>query len=84
MPELGVGKMRTRLSFAQTFAYTRADCPRYGELKGPSCYTAPLVRTSLICRKCCSRRTISHPRIWPRRRVRSLAPTATWWPWVPR
>lgn len=43
MPELGVGHMRARLSFTQTFAYSRADCPHYGELKGPSCYTAPLV-----------------------------------------
>lgn len=43
IPELGVGNMRARLSFTQTFAYSRADCPRYGELKGPSCYTAPLV-----------------------------------------
>lgn len=43
IPELGVGNMRARLSFTQTFAYTRADCPHYGELKGPSCYTAPLV-----------------------------------------
>ncbi|OBK30422.1 mammalian cell entry protein [Mycobacterium asiaticum] len=42
-PENGTGHMRARLSFTQTFAYTRADCPRYGELKGPSCYTAPLV-----------------------------------------
>ncbi|BDE15200.1 mammalian cell entry protein [Mycobacterium kiyosense] len=41
--ELGVGNMRARLSFSQTFAYSRADCPRYGELKGPSCFTAPLV-----------------------------------------
>ena len=31
------------LSFTHTYAYTRADCPHYGELKGPSCFTAPLV-----------------------------------------
>lgn len=43
IPELSVGNMRARLSFTQTFAYSRADCPRYGELKGPSCFTAPLV-----------------------------------------
>lgn len=42
-PELGVGNMRARISFTQTFAYSRADCPHYGELKGPSCFTAPLV-----------------------------------------
>jgi ABC-type transporter Mla subunit MlaD len=43
LPELGVAHMRGRLSFTQSFAYTRADCPHYGELKGPSCFTAPLV-----------------------------------------
>ncbi|MGA7051623.1 MAG: MCE family protein [Mycobacterium sp.] len=43
MPEQGVGNLRARLSFAQTYAYTRADCPHYGELKGPSCFTAPLI-----------------------------------------
>ena len=31
------------LSFTPSYAYTRADCPHYGELKGPSCFTAPLV-----------------------------------------
>ncbi len=39
----GLGNMRGMLSFTPTYSYTRADCPRYGELKGPSCYTAPLV-----------------------------------------
>ena len=39
----GLGNGRGILSFAPTYSYTRADCPRYGELKGPSCYTAPLV-----------------------------------------
>jgi ABC-type transporter Mla subunit MlaD len=43
MPENGVGNMRARISFTQTYAYTRADCPHYGELKGPSCFTAPLI-----------------------------------------
>ncbi|QNI07894.1 MCE family protein [Mycobacterium kubicae] len=43
MPENGVGNMRARISFTQTYAYTRADCPHYGELRGPSCFTAPLV-----------------------------------------
>jgi hypothetical protein len=37
--------MRMNLSFTPTYTYTRADCPQYGELKGPSCYTAPLVVT---------------------------------------
>jgi ABC-type transporter Mla subunit MlaD len=39
----GLGNAHGILSFTPTYAYTRADCPRYGELKGPSCYTAPLV-----------------------------------------
>jgi ABC-type transporter Mla subunit MlaD len=39
----GLGNARGMLSFTPTYSYTRADCPRYGELKGPSCYTAPLV-----------------------------------------
>jgi ABC-type transporter Mla subunit MlaD len=43
MPENGVGNMRARISFTQTYAYSRADCPHYGALLGPSCYTAPLV-----------------------------------------
>jgi len=43
IPGYDVGNMRTRLSFTQTYAYTRADCPHYGELKGPSCFTAPLI-----------------------------------------
>lgn len=43
MPDKGVGNMRTMLSFTPTYPYTRADCPHYGELKGPSCFTAPLI-----------------------------------------
>lgn len=40
-----IGKMRVNLSFTPSHTYTRADCPQYGELKGPSCFTAPLVPT---------------------------------------
>ncbi len=43
IPELDTPNMRINLSLAPTFSYTRADCPQYGELKGPSCFTAPLV-----------------------------------------
>lgn len=43
IPELGIGNMRVNVSFTPSYAYTRADCPQYGELKGPSCFTAPLV-----------------------------------------
>lgn len=44
-PERDIGNMRMNLSLTPTYTYTRADCPRYGELLGPSCYTAPLVVT---------------------------------------
>ena len=43
MPQNDIGNMRAMISFTPSYAYTRADCPHYGELKGPSCYTAPLV-----------------------------------------
>lgn len=42
-PELATGNMRVNLSLTPSYSYTRADCPRYGELKGPSCFTAPVV-----------------------------------------
>jgi len=45
MPDRDVGNMRINLSFTPSYTYTRADCPQYGELKGPSCFTAPLVPT---------------------------------------
>ncbi|HLS77266.1 MAG TPA: MCE family protein [Nocardia sp.] len=35
----GIGKFQFRLT--PHTRYTRADCPRYGELEGPSCATAP-------------------------------------------
>ena len=35
----GVGKFQIRLT--PDTPYVRADCPRYGELEGPSCRTAP-------------------------------------------
>jgi hypothetical protein len=33
--------MRINLSLTPSYSYTRADCPRYGQLLGNSCYTAP-------------------------------------------
>ncbi|MBH0778043.1 MlaD family protein [Nocardia bovistercoris] len=36
----GTGKFQIR--FTPDTAYVRADCPRYGELEGPSCRTAPV------------------------------------------
>ncbi|MGK2869518.1 MAG: MlaD family protein [Mycobacterium sp.] len=45
IPDLDTGNMRVNLSFTPTYTYTRADCPQYAGLKGPSCFTAPLVPT---------------------------------------
>ncbi|MCV7003754.1 MlaD family protein, partial [Mycolicibacterium alvei] len=45
LPEVDTGNMRVNLSLTPSYAYTRADCPQYGKLKGPSCFTAPLVPT---------------------------------------
>lgn len=42
-PKLITKNMRTNLSFTPLHTYTRADCPQYGELKGPSCFTAPMI-----------------------------------------
>ncbi|MEB3051124.1 MlaD family protein [Mycolicibacter sp. MYC123] len=42
-PDLISNNMRTSISFTPQHTYTRADCPRYGELKGPSCFTAPMI-----------------------------------------
>ncbi len=35
--------LRGNLALAPTYSYTRADCPASGELKGPRCFTAPLI-----------------------------------------
>lgn len=43
IPEVDTPNMRINISFTPSYSYTRADCPKYGELKGPSCSTAPLV-----------------------------------------
>jgi ABC-type transporter Mla subunit MlaD len=43
LPGLDVFNLRANLSLQPTYTYTRADCPRYGEMKGPSCFTAPQI-----------------------------------------
>jgi ABC-type transporter Mla subunit MlaD len=43
VPEMDSFNLRANLALAPTYSYTRADCPAYGELKGPSCFTAPLI-----------------------------------------
>lgn len=35
--EMDVFNLRANLALTPTYSYTRADCPQYGELKGPSC-----------------------------------------------
>lgn len=42
-PQRDTFNLRANLSLTPSFSYTRADCPQYGELKGPSCFTAPLI-----------------------------------------
>jgi phospholipid/cholesterol/gamma-HCH transport system substrate-binding protein len=41
-PERNHGTGKFMLVFTPNRMYTRQDCPRYGELEGPSCKTAPL------------------------------------------
>ncbi|GJF13015.1 putative MCE family protein [Mycolicibacterium cyprinidarum] len=41
MPDVDTLNVRANLSLTPAYTYTRADCPIYGELKGPSCFTAP-------------------------------------------
>jgi virulence factor Mce-like protein len=36
-------RIKAIVSFTPSRTYVRADCPRYGELMGPSCFTAPEV-----------------------------------------
>ncbi len=43
MPEVDQANIRINLALTPSYSYTRADCPQYGQLKGPSCFTAPLV-----------------------------------------
>jgi virulence factor Mce-like protein len=42
-PEANMLKARGIIALTPTRTYVRADCPRYGELAGPSCQTAPEV-----------------------------------------
>ena len=44
IPELDTPNMRVNLSLTPSYMYTRADCPHYSELKGPSCFTAPEIQ----------------------------------------
>src|SRR5690606_32103637 len=39
--DIGLVQSKMILSLTPARPYTRADCPRYGELAGPSCFTAP-------------------------------------------
>ncbi|MBS9533234.1 MCE family protein [Mycobacterium sp. M1] len=41
--DLITNNMRVNLSWTPMHTYTRADCPQYGEMKGPSCFNAPLI-----------------------------------------
>ncbi|MEO9329004.1 MlaD family protein [Gordonia aurantiaca] len=41
-PETGLATSKMILSLSPNRTYVRADCPRYGELEGASCKTAPV------------------------------------------
>lgn len=41
-PDRNVGQGKFLLVFTPNRMYTRPDCPRYGQLEGPSCQTAPI------------------------------------------
>ncbi|MEE3753126.1 MlaD family protein [Mycobacterium intracellulare] len=42
-PQTHALRIKAIISFTPTRTYVRADCPRYGDLLGPSCFTAPEV-----------------------------------------
>ena len=60
---MDVFNLRANLALTPTFSYTRADCPQYAGMKGPSCFTAPLIAVRRNCLKCCCRRTTNRRRI---------------------
>lgn len=41
MADRDIPNMPIAVTLAPSYTYTRADCPRYGQVKGPSCFTAP-------------------------------------------
>ncbi|TQK32061.1 MCE family protein [Arthrobacter sp. SLBN-53] len=45
-PATNLVTIKAAVGFAPTRTYVRADCPRYGQLAGPSCQTAPEVPTA--------------------------------------
>ncbi|AHH19471.1 Mce family protein MceA [Nocardia nova SH22a] len=49
-PQAHNGTAKIILELAPHQQYTRADCPRYGTLEGPSCHTAPVNGPSVLDR----------------------------------
>lgn len=45
-PETNLLTVKAAISMNPSRQYTRADCPRYGALEGPSCHTAPETPTA--------------------------------------
>jgi virulence factor Mce-like protein len=62
-PEFDTGNLRLNLSFTPTYTYTRADCPRYGQLAGPAAPPHRKFRCGPTCPRSCCRRTINPPTI---------------------
>lgn len=59
----GTGKFM--LVFTPNRMYTRQDCPRYGDLEGPSCKTAPLTADVPALAPMMDPRSYPHPRPQP-------------------
>lgn len=45
-PQTNLLTLKAAVALTPTRTYVRADCPRYGELAGPSCHTAPETPTA--------------------------------------
>ena len=54
-----IGNMRVNLSFTPTYTYTRADCPQYAGLKGPSCLHRPAGADAPRVARCASATELS-------------------------
>ncbi|MGE2714142.1 MlaD family protein [Mycolicibacterium litorale] len=64
-PERKHGTGKFMLVFTPNRMYTRQDCPRYGELAGPSCTTAPVTQDVPALAPMIDPRNYPHPRTRP-------------------
>lgn len=61
-PERNHGTGKFMLVFTPNRMYTRQDCPRYGDLAGPSCATAPVTQDVPALAPMTDPRSYPHPR----------------------